>query len=161
MTTGKAKDAAGILAQNSEIYARKNQDYGSSWKLIGELIWKLGGEEPIVLNGPRDVIAFGLFTRRFDKIARSFHGEFRSETLNFESAADSDEDESVYASMQAENKYDREREQELESRLAEGYRALAEQDDEYLEPFMTDADFESVRRRFRPGRLVSILLGDR
>jgi hypothetical protein len=119
------KDTSEILTQNAETYARKNQDYGSSWKLIGELIWKLGGEEPIVLNDPRDVIAFGLFTRRFDKIARSFHGEFRSETLNFEDAADSDKDESVYAAMQAENKFDRQwAEQDVDPAYEAAYRDL-------------------------------------
>lgn len=90
------------LRDGAETYEEKNDDYGDSWQTVGEILWELGGEEPIVLESPEDVISFGLFVRRFDKLARAFNGEFRAEDLNFESIVDSHEDESVYAMMSAE-----------------------------------------------------------
>lgn len=107
-----------ILNDGAETYELKNKDYGESWRNIGHILYKLANEQPVVLDSPEDWIAAGLFTRRIDKIARSFNGEFLADEMNFESASDADEDESVYAAMQAVNKFDR--------HLAEGYKKQKE-----------------------------------
>lgn len=96
-----------ILKQNLETYKEKNEDYGESWKMTGQILHELAGGEPVTLESPEDWIAVGLFTRRLDKFARSFNQEFMTDDMNFESAIDNDMDESVYAAMQAENKDDR------------------------------------------------------
>lgn len=107
------KSVTDVLKEGAETYERKNEDYGKSWANIGHVLFKLANEQPVVLASPEDWIAAGLFTRRLDKLARSFNGEFLTEEMNFEAASDADEDESVYAAMQAVNKFDR--------HLAEGY----------------------------------------
>lgn len=103
------KTVTEILEQNGETYQLKNADYGESWKNIGHILHLLANEQPVVLETPEDWIAAGLFTRRLDKIARSFNMDLLEHSPNFEGAVDADEDESVYAAMQAENKYDKQR----------------------------------------------------
>lgn len=101
------KNVTEILNEGADTYQLKNKDYGESWKNIGHILYTLARGEPVVLETPEDYIALGLFTRRLDKFARSFNGEFLADEMNFESASDADEDEAVYAAMQAENKHDR------------------------------------------------------
>lgn len=103
------KTVTEILEESSATYEKKNADYGQSWKNIGYILYMLANEQPVVLDSPEDWIAVGLFTRRMDKIARSFNMDLLDHDPNFEAATDADEDETVYAAMQAENKYDRER----------------------------------------------------
>lgn len=105
----ESKTVTEILEESAETYELKNEDYGKSWQNIGHILYTLANEQPVVLDSPEDWIAAGLFTRRLDKFARSFNGEFLTTSMNFEAATDADEDETVYAAMQAENKYDRER----------------------------------------------------
>ena len=93
-----------ILGRSAETYAAKNEDYGESWYEIGHILYRMAGEEPVVLDSPHDWIAAGLFTRRFDKLYRSFNGEFGGHDMAFEPAVDADEDEVVYAAMAAANK---------------------------------------------------------
>ncbi len=107
------KNVSDILSDGASTYEKKNADYGKSWQNIGHILFMLANEQPVVLESPEDWIAAGLFTRRMDKLARSFNGEFLADEMNFEAATDADEDESVYAAMQAVNKFDR--------HLAEGY----------------------------------------
>lgn len=102
------KTVSDVLSDGAETYELKNKDYGESWRNIGHILYLLANEQPVVLDSPEDWIAAGLFTRRLDKLARSFNGEFLADSMNFESAIDADEDESVYAAMQAVNKADRE-----------------------------------------------------
>ena len=90
-----------ILQANGETYKNKTADYGSSWQAIGHILKVLSHGQPIKLETTEDFILFGLFTRRFDKIAREFHGTFVADDVNFEAVADSAEDESVYAAMAA------------------------------------------------------------
>ncbi|OYR54991.1 hypothetical protein [Halorubrum halodurans] len=90
-----------ILRENAETYQRKNADYGQSWYAIGEILYGLTKGEPIALETPEDFVSFGLFTRRLDKLARAFTGEFLDHDLNFESIRDSHEDESTYAAIHA------------------------------------------------------------
>lgn len=131
-----------ILSDSAETYRQKNRDYGESWKLIGVVLYLMAGGEPVVLRTPQDFIAFGLFTRRLDKFARSFNGEFMADDLNFEGAADSDEDEGVYAAMQAENKYDRENEAELAQMVDDALAFLSTLDDEPGEQVSAQEAFE-------------------
>lgn len=89
-----------ILFDSAETYREKNDDYGDSWRQVGEFLYELADGE-VTLDSKEDFISFGLFTRRLDKMARAFNGEFNSEDLNFESVVDSHEDESVYSAMAA------------------------------------------------------------
>lgn len=136
-----------ILTEAASTYEQKNQDYGESWKMIGVILYLLSRGEPIVLLTPQDFIAFGLFTRRLDKFARSFNGEFVSGSLNFEDAADSDEDESVYAAMQAENKYDRVNEDEVSDLLNEAMAFLKTLDQEDSEA-VTDGGRKPIKPNY-------------
>jgi hypothetical protein len=90
-----------ILTEAAETYERKNADYGESWYSIGEILFGLTKGEPITLETPEDFVSLGLFTRRMDKFARAFTGEFMSNDLNFESVQDSHEDEATYAAIHA------------------------------------------------------------
>lgn len=100
-------DPTDILFDGAETYDEKNADYGDSWRLVGEILHKLAGGRPITLETKEDYISLGLFSRRFDKIARAFQGEFIADEMNFEATADAHEDEMVYAAMHAANQHDR------------------------------------------------------
>jgi len=90
-----------ILRASAETYRQKNEDYGSSWYAIGEILCGLTHDESITLETPEDFVSLGLFTRRLDKLARAFSAEFLSDDVNFEAVEDSHMDASVYASMHA------------------------------------------------------------
>jgi hypothetical protein len=90
-----------ILNEGAEVFEEKNDDYGDSWRLVGEFLWLLTDEEGVELTSKDDFISFGLYTRRLDKLARGFNGDLLADDLNFEAVQDSHEDESVYAAMHA------------------------------------------------------------
>lgn len=90
-----------VLTDSAQTYEHKNSDYGASWLAIGEILHGLTDGEPITLREPRDFVSFGLFTRRMDKLARAFSGEFLSSKLNFEGLEDSHADAATYAAMHA------------------------------------------------------------
>lgn len=92
---------AELLRHGADTYERKNEDYGASWYEIGEVLYKMAGEEPVTLDSPEDWVRAGLYTRRMDKMFRSFNGEFRSESMNYEASYDAHGDEGVYAHMAA------------------------------------------------------------
>jgi hypothetical protein len=98
------------LFDGAETYNEKNDDYGDSWRQVGAFLAELAGDDGITLESEEDFISFGLFTRRLDKIARAFNGEFNADSLNFESVVDAHQDEMVYAAMHATNEHDRVRE---------------------------------------------------
>lgn len=95
-------DPTDYLFEGAETYSQKQEDYGDSWRLVGYMMYAMADGE-VVLDTPQDFISFGLFTRRLDKIARAFNGEFNVEDMNFESIEDAHADESVYAAMSASN----------------------------------------------------------
>jgi len=95
------------LIDGAETFEEKSEDYGMSWKIIGEILLMLNEGEPLTLKSKEDFVSFGLFTRRLDKIARAFNGEFSQDDMNFESVADSHMDSAVYAAMSAVNQQDR------------------------------------------------------
>lgn len=94
-----------ILTANAETYRAKNKDYGDSWRLAGKTValWlQHAGVEEVSLLADEDTWnSVGLFTRRLDKMIRSFNAEFVVDELNFESTADAHEDESTYGAMHA------------------------------------------------------------
>lgn len=92
---------ADILRKGAEVYETKNQDYGDSWRKVGESMALWSNNRPVVLRTPNDFIRFALFARRLDKMIRAFNGEFHAESINHESMKDSHQDESVYAAMHA------------------------------------------------------------
>jgi hypothetical protein len=95
------------LFEGAETYKDKNDDYGDSWRQVGEFMKELAGPDGVHLETKEDFISFGLFTRRLDKLARSFNGEFNADGLNYESVTDAHQDEMVYAAMHATNQSDR------------------------------------------------------
>lgn len=94
-----------ILQQNGETYQDKNDDYGDSWRLVGETLalWlEAAGEDDATVPADPDTLAsLGLFTRRLDKIIRAFNAEIIGGELNYESVMDAHTDESTYAAMHA------------------------------------------------------------
>jgi hypothetical protein len=94
-----------ILTENAQTYDEKNDDYGDSWRLVGETLslWcrHAGADELVFPTDSETLNSLGLFTRRLDKIIRAFNGEFLADELNFESIRDSHADESTYAAMHA------------------------------------------------------------
>lgn len=111
-----SKSVDEILRDGADTYESKTEDYGSSWRSIGYILREMAHNEPIVLDSPEEIIAFGLFTRRLDKLSREFYGTFFADELNFEGPVDSAEDESVYASMSAANLYDMAEQAETEEK---------------------------------------------
>lgn len=97
------EQVSNLLHSNAETFEKKTTDYGESWRKIGDILLSLSNGDPIVLETQEDFVAFGLYTRRLDKFARAFHGEFVADEMNFEAVRDSHEDESVYAAMHAVN----------------------------------------------------------
>lgn len=100
-------DPEDYLFDGAETYAEKNDDYGDSWRKVGEFLYQLTEGEGVTLETKEDFISFGLFTRRLDKVARAFNGEFLADEMNFESIEDAHFDEMVYAAMSATNQSDR------------------------------------------------------
>lgn len=88
-------------------YREKNKDYGDSWRKVGEILHLLADGETVELDSVNDHIAYGLYTRRLDKLARGYHGEFLADEMNFESIVDAHTDEMTYSAMQASNYGDR------------------------------------------------------
>ncbi|UBF22748.1 hypothetical protein M1M38_gp055 [Halorubrum tailed virus 27] len=111
-----SKSVADILRDGGDTFEKKTQDYGQSWRSVGHIIREMAHDEPIVLDSPEEIIAFGLFTRRLDKLSREFYGTFFAEDMNFEGPVDSAEDESVYAAMSASNLRDMADEAETEEK---------------------------------------------
>lgn len=96
-----------FLNNGADTYEKKNKSYGDSWRNVGKFLYMLAGPDGITLETEEDFISFGLFTRRLDKLARAYNGEFNVDELNFESVMDSHSDEMVYAAMHASNQDDR------------------------------------------------------
>lgn len=101
------EDVSNLLHDGADTFEKKTTDYGESWRKIGDILLNLSNGDPITLETKEDFVSFGLFTRRLDKFARAFHGEFAAEDMNFESVKDAHEDEMVYAAMHAVNQGER------------------------------------------------------
>lgn len=94
------------MNRTAEQYEEKDADYGSSYKLGGEIVelmMKSAGVEAIRLPADARVLnSFFMWGRRLDKSSRGFNGEFLAESMNFESTEDAHEDEGCYAFMHSE-----------------------------------------------------------
>lgn len=150
-----------ILQQNAETYKEKNSDYGDSWRLAGMTLslWlRHAGMDEVTLPADEGTWnSLGLFTRRLDKMIRSFNAEFVVDELNFESTADAHEDESTYAAMAASLL------RESETVEYESDRAFIDPDDiaDAIDPAVTDGgyvhvpdadpEYEAAYRRLRAG----------
>lgn len=110
-----------ILYRGAKTYADKNDDYGDSWQKVGQILHLLAGEDGVTLTTPEEHVSYGLFTRRLDKLARAFHGEFFGDETNYEPTVDAHEDEMVYAAMHA-SLLDSTDERRRNRRLSETYR---------------------------------------
>lgn len=97
------RTATEILKESSELYEAKNDDYGDSWRLVGktlELWLDHLGKDSLELNNEKELNSFGLFTRRLDKMIRSFNIWFcADDTRVNESVVETQEDEIPYAAM--------------------------------------------------------------
>lgn len=97
------RTAEEILKESSELYEKKNDDYGDSWRLVGKTmqLWLDHlGQDSLELSNEKELNSFGLFTRRLDKMIRSFNIWFcADETRVNESVVETQEDEIPYAAM--------------------------------------------------------------
>lgn len=84
-------------------FERKNEEYGESWRLAGELVSQILAEQDVnqLETDPQTMISLGLYFQRLHKITRGMTGEFALEELAHESVADSHDDEAVYATIHA------------------------------------------------------------
>lgn len=92
-----------FLREGGDVYESKNDDYGDSWRKVGQILYLLADGETVELETPQDHVSYGLFTRRLDKFARAYHGEFLGDEPNHEPIVDAHTDEMVYAAMSASN----------------------------------------------------------
>lgn len=101
------RDAGEIMQESQELYDRKNADYGDSWRLAGKTmaLWfeHQGMDEVRIPTNEYHMTAFQLFTRRLDKMIRTFNSWFMLEEGDelqvSESTIETHEDEVPYAAM--------------------------------------------------------------
>jgi hypothetical protein len=102
----ETRDTNDVLQDASELYERKNEDYADSWRLTGQTIamWLQheGNDVTEIPNNPEAWIAIGLYTRRLDKMIRSFMQIFNNdgEPEVDEAVTETTEDQVPYAAMQ-------------------------------------------------------------
>lgn len=107
MTEHSARSAIEIMRDSQSLYERKNDDYGDSWKLVGKTLamWlqHQGQDELSVPATEQHMNSLGLFTRRLDKMIRTFNGWFcLEEDEEFrvsEAITETHADEVPYAAM--------------------------------------------------------------
>lgn len=93
-----------ILDDSADLFARKEEDYGESWRLTGKilsLIIKQQDEDEITIPAEEEYLtALGLYTRRLDKLVRSFNGTFMKEKFEVdESVEETVQDQVPYSAM--------------------------------------------------------------
>jgi len=97
------RTATEILKESSELYEKKNDDYGDSWRLVGKTmqLWLDHlGQDSLELSNEKELNSFGLFTRRLDKMIRAFNGWFCADEMQVnESVVETQEDEIPYSAM--------------------------------------------------------------
>lgn len=89
------------LERAKEVHEQKNDDYSDAWRQVGHTMWRMAGEEPVVIEGPEDFNSLGLYWERLIKVYRGFNGEFGEGELNYETVQDAHEDNINYAAMHA------------------------------------------------------------
>ena len=93
-----------ILEQAKSLYEAKENDYGEAWRLTGiilaNILQQQGEDELVIPAEPAYLSAFGLYTRRLDKLVRSFNGTYINEDLDVsESVSETVNDQIPYAAM--------------------------------------------------------------
>lgn len=102
-----------ILEDASELFQKKNSDYGDAWRLAGETMAMWAAENDIDSINPQNeqqMVSLCLYIQRLHKLLRGFNLEFGGKTPDFESASDSHEDNTTYAAMHAAHTRSREQE---------------------------------------------------
>jgi hypothetical protein len=67
-----------MMERWTDTYRRKNENYGNSWQLTGQIL-ALVFPEGVVLDTPRKFIVIGMITRMLDKILRYARLELTAE----------------------------------------------------------------------------------
>jgi hypothetical protein len=89
-----------IFDERKELFIAKNADYGNSWKVTGEILHHIFYKNPPKLETANDYIAFGVITRKLDKIIRYLNLRFRAERADIpESVTETIGDDGVYSFM--------------------------------------------------------------
>lgn len=93
-----------ILNESEEVYEKKNEDYGDSWRLVGKTLalWiEESDQDEITIPADEDFLtALGLYTRRLDKMIRSFNGTFLKDGYEVdENLSETVGDQVPYAAM--------------------------------------------------------------
>ena len=93
-----------FLEQAKTTYEDKEQDYGESWRLTGKILQLIidqqGKDEITIPNEYEYFAALGLYTRRLDKLVRSFNGTFiADEMVVDENTTETISDQIAYAAM--------------------------------------------------------------
>jgi hypothetical protein len=93
-----------LLEQAKTLYESKERDYGESWRLTGIILANIlqqQGEDELVVPAEAEYLsALGLYTRRLDKLVRSFNGTFLSDDFEVdESLSETINDQIPYAAM--------------------------------------------------------------
>lgn len=102
----ETRETEDVLQDASDLYERKNEDYADSWRLTGKTLamWLQheGNDVTEIPNDPEAWIAIGLYTRRLDKMIRSFMQIFNNdgEPEVDEAVTETTEDQVPYAAMQ-------------------------------------------------------------
>jgi hypothetical protein len=102
----KPRDVAEIIGDSQDLYERKNEDYGDSWRAIGvmlEAYFEHQGADEITIPTDADHLnSFGLFFRRLDKISRELNGWFLTDDFEVdESIVETHTDDIPYSAMHA------------------------------------------------------------
>jgi hypothetical protein len=88
-----------MMERWTDTYKRKNQNYGNSWQLTGQIL-ALVFPEGVTLDTPRKFIVIGMVTRMLDKILRYARLELTAETDKVgEKSSESAFDLGVYGFM--------------------------------------------------------------
>jgi hypothetical protein len=100
------RDVAEIIGDSQDLYERKNEDYGDSWRAIGvmlEAYFEHQGADEITIPTDADHLnSFGLFFRRLDKISRELNGWFLTDDFEVdESIVETHTDDIPYSAMHA------------------------------------------------------------
>jgi hypothetical protein len=93
-----------VLKDSEKLFTSKEQDYGESWRLTGKILAAIleqqDEDELVIPADPKALSAFGLFTRKIDKLVRSFNGVFIQDELEVdENLAETAQDQIPYDAM--------------------------------------------------------------
>lgn len=93
-----------VIKDSEKLFKCKEEDYGESWRLTGKILVTIleqqDEDELVIPADPKALSAFGLFTRKIDKLVRSFNGVFIQDELEVdENLAETAQDQIPYDAM--------------------------------------------------------------